>query len=194
MSTAALTKSTLLPTSSATYLYRLQTQNMTPSSTGDSPRSATGGPVGRHPQQQHFSMPTRDTFAIDVPSPQLAAINGAALKSPTSLKTQRTPSFSREGILGSAQKARNLSQSSENRPDTIITNGVHKAPSIDDDSSNPLKRRNTDAGVDYPRRRATIAVRIPPRSSVLTWERADELQGLLTAFALSVRGVPVAKI
>ena len=31
--------------------------------------------------------------------------------------------------------------------------------SADDDSSNPLKRRATDNGVDYPRRRATIAVR-----------------------------------
>lgn len=27
-----------------------------------------------------------------------------------------------------------------------------------DDGINPLKRRSTDAGIDYPRRRATIAV------------------------------------
>lgn len=28
----------------------------------------------------------------------------------------------------------------------------------DEDSGNPLKRKSTDGGVDYPRRRATIAV------------------------------------
>jgi len=153
MSTAALTQSTVLPVTSATKLFRLQTLNMTPSSTGDSPRSATGN-AGRP-----FTMPSRDTFTVEVPSPQLSAVtNGNPIKSPISLKTQRTPSFSREGILGSAQKARNLSQSSENRPDGV-PNGVHKAPSVGEESSNPLKRRNTDAGVDYPRRRATIAVR-----------------------------------
>lgn len=84
-------------------------------------------------------------------------VNGIhPLKSPASLKTQRTPSFSRDGLIGSAHKARNMSQSSDHRPDAL-TNGVHKPSS--DEGSNPLKRRNTDAGVDYPRRRATIAVR-----------------------------------
>jgi hypothetical protein len=146
---ALLLQSTILPATSATKLLRLQTYNMTPSSTGDSPRSATGTGVRPYP------LSSRD-FSIEVPSPQLTAVvtNGANLKSPTSLKTQRAPSFSREGILGSAQKARNLSQSSENRPEAA--NGINKAPS--DEGSNPLKRRNTDAGVDYPRRRATIAV------------------------------------
>ena len=86
-----------------------------------------------------------------------AATNGTnPLKSPTSIKSARTPSFSREGILGSAQKARNLSQTSEPRSETAL-NGSMK-PGADDDS-NPLKRRATDNGVDYPRRRATIAVR-----------------------------------
>lgn len=59
-------------------------------------------------------------------------------------------------MLSSAQKPRHLSQSSENRTDTM-TNGTQKLPS--DEGSNPLKRRNTETGVDYPRRRATIAVR-----------------------------------
>lgn len=99
-------------------------------------------------------MPSRDGFSIEIPSPQLNPTNGNVLKSPTSLKSGRAPSFSREGILGSAQKARNLSQSSDNRPDT---NGNQHS---DDGSINPLKRRNTGAdSVDYPRRRATIAVR-----------------------------------
>jgi len=75
------------------------------------------------------------------------------LKSPTSLKAARAPSFSREGILGAAQKTRNLAQPSDSRLD----NGSQQVTS--DDGMNPLKRRNTDAGVDYPRRRATIAVR-----------------------------------
>jgi hypothetical protein len=111
---------------------------------------------------RQYPLPNRD-FTVEIPSPQLAAgSNGAnLLKSPNSLKAAaaaaaaRTPTFSREGILGSAQKARNLSQSSDNRPDSI-SNGIPKSTS--EESINPLKRRNTDAAVDYPRRRATIAV------------------------------------
>ncbi|KAK3990039.1 hypothetical protein QBC44DRAFT_74285 [Cladorrhinum sp. PSN332] len=132
---------------------------MSPSSNGDSPHSSTAtmtaaagiNVVGR------FPIPQRD-FTVEIPSPHIvASSNGiSALKSPTSLKSNRTPSFSREGILGSAQKARNLSQSSENRPES---NGMQKVPS-DEGSVNPLKRRNTDAGVDYPRRRATIACEV----------------------------------
>jgi len=128
---------------------------MSPSSTGDSPQSAVGAPTPAVPRA--YPLPTRDTFSIDVPSPQLVVGNGmGALKSPTVIKTQHNPGFTREGILGAAQKARNMSQSSsETRPSEA--NGLQKLPS-DDDGINPLKRRNTDAGVDYPRRRATIAV------------------------------------
>ncbi|KAK0722183.1 hypothetical protein B0T26DRAFT_641723 [Lasiosphaeria miniovina] len=133
---------------------------MSPSSNGDSPLSATGtmtATISANIMRQ-FAMPSRD-FSLEIPSPQLlASTNGVnALKSPTSLKSARTPSFSREGILGSAQKARDLSQSSENRQDNG-TNGLNKTSS--DEGSNPLKRRNTDAGLDYPRRRATIACEV----------------------------------
>jgi hypothetical protein len=107
---------------------------------------------------RQFPLPNRD-FSVDIPTPQLSAgSNGAnVLKSPNSLKAaaRSANNFSREGILGSAQKARNLSQSSDNRPDTM-SNGIPKSTS--EESINPLKRRNTDAAVDYPRRRATIAV------------------------------------
>ena len=124
---------------------------MSPSSTGDSPLSAGAASNSGRP----FPLPSRENFSIEVPSPQLnPATNGSSLKSPTSVKAQRTASFSREGILGSAQKARNLSQTSEIRTEQV--NGMQKAPS--DEGINPLKRRNTDATVDYPRRRATIAV------------------------------------
>lgn len=151
---AAPTESTTLTAISATKL-RLHTNKMSPSSTGDSPHSASGGTASA---VRPYPIPSRENFTIEVPSQQLTSgTNGTnAIKSPTSLKGARTPSFSREGILGSAQKARNLSQSSENRPDAG-QNGTKQEPS--DDGSNPLKRRNTDAGVDYPRRRATIAVR-----------------------------------
>jgi hypothetical protein len=133
-------------------------EGMSPSSNGDSPLSVgtmTGAASANVVRQ--FPLPNRD-FTIEIPSPQLAASsNGVhSLKSPTSLKSARTPSFSREGILGSAQKARNLSQSSENRPEHV-SNG-HQTVHSDEGSINPLKRRNTDATVDYPRRRATIAV------------------------------------
>ncbi|KAK4109867.1 hypothetical protein N656DRAFT_838707 [Canariomyces notabilis] len=134
---------------------------MSPSSNGDSPHSATATMTGATNAAvvRPFPLPNRD-FSVEIPSPQLgAATNGAnTLKSPTSLKSARTPSFSREGILGSAQKARNLSQTAENRPENA-TNGIPKSQS-DVESINPLKRRNTDAGVDYPRRRATIACEV----------------------------------
>ncbi|KAK4193769.1 hypothetical protein QBC35DRAFT_371794 [Podospora australis] len=130
---------------------------MSPSSTGDSPHSSTATmTAAASASVVRFPITNRD-FTVEIPSPQLlASTNGVnTLKSPNSLKAGRTPSFSREGILGSAQKARNLSQSSDNRPES---NGMQKAPS--DEGINPLKRRNTDAGVDYPRRRATIACEV----------------------------------
>lgn len=132
---------------------------MSPSSTGDSPRSATATATSR------FPMPTRDSFTIDVPAGALSSVtNGAvnSIKSPTAIKTQRAASFSREGILGAAQKARNLSQPNDTRSDSLL-GGNHKGQQSDDgSSSNPLKRRNPDSTPDYPRRRATIAVRPGP--------------------------------
>lgn len=134
---------------------------MSPSSNGDSPLSVgtmTGGGVHGNLVRQ-FPVPNRD-FTIEIPPPQhiIASSNGVhALKSPSTLKSARPPNFSREGILGSAQKARNLSQSSDNRPDSV-SNDIKTQSG--DEGMNPLKRRNTgaDTGVDYPRRRATIAV------------------------------------
>ena len=133
------------------------------SSPDASPTSASGG--GRT-----FSM-SRDKFTIDIPSPRLQLqtngnghINGnGTLNSPNPLKSpnaRRVQNFSREGILGSAQKARNLSQSSGDRES--MTNGLNQNRQPSDDGINPLKRRSTDAGIDYPRRRATIAVRFLP--------------------------------
>lgn len=147
-----------MPITSATALRSIRTFNMTPSSTSDSPHSGAGGMTATSQPAARYPLPSREGFSIEIPSPQLNAINGGnALKSPTSLKSARAQSFSREGILGSAQKARNLSQSSDNRPETL-SNGMQNGQS-DDGSINPLKRRNTSAEVDYPRRRATIAVR-----------------------------------
>lgn len=122
---------------------------MSSSSPEPSPTSATGG--------RHFSM-SRDKFAIDLPSPRLQLNTNGTLHSPNPLKSptsRRLQNFSRESILGSAQKARNLSHSSADR-DSIVSSLQNKQDS--DSGTNPLKRRNTDAGVDYPRRRATIAV------------------------------------
>ena len=143
---------------------------------------------------RQYPLPTRD-FTIEIPSPQLApSTNGAnSIKSPSTLKSARTPSFSREGILGSAQKARNLSQSSDNRPDNDSNGLLQKAPS-EEGSINPLKRRNTDAAVDYPRRRATIAVRHhhPALTRVVCnccWEK---WRGGADQFA--VRGLPFKKV
>ncbi|KAK8090587.1 C6 finger domain-containing protein [Apiospora phragmitis] len=134
----------------------LQPSKLSPSSTGDSPHSIGGASSTGRP----YPLPSRDSFSIEVPSPQLKPVNGSTLKSPTSAKVQKTSGFSREGILGSAQKARNLSQSSEVRSDPYTTvNGMSKGSS-DEGTINPLKRRNTDATVDYPRRRATIACEV----------------------------------
>ncbi|KAL2200580.1 hypothetical protein P885DRAFT_28372 [Corynascus similis CBS 632.67] len=135
---------------------------MSPSSNGDSPHSVTATMTAAASATvvRQYPLPNRD-FTVEIPSPQQlsAGSNGAnTIKSPNSLKAARTPNFSREGILGSAQKARNLSQSSDNRPEAIA-NGIPKS-AASEESVNPLKRRNTDAAVDYPRRRATIACEV----------------------------------
>lgn len=114
-----------------------------------------------------FSM-SREKFNIDIPSPRLQLLtngNGNGLNSPhlSSPKTINSPNgrrfqnFTREGILGSAHKARNLSQSSGDR-ESIANSILRQNGNNTDDGINPLKRRSTDAGLDYPRRRATIAV------------------------------------
>lgn len=116
---------------------------------------------------------SRDQFSIEMPMPHLTlTTNGNgnsnntshnahnSLNSPNPVKSpnaRRVAHFSREGILGSAQKARNLSQSSGERES--MSNGLQNGNGQSgDDGTNPLKRRSTDGGVDYPRRRATIAV------------------------------------
>lgn len=111
-------------------------------------------------------MPTQAGFGIDVPVPVTAgplnpASNGAVnstVKSPSALK-QRAASFGRDGFFGAAQKARNFSQTSDSRPDIMAGSNQAQTPS-DEGTINPLKRRAPDSSsVDYPRRRATIAVR-----------------------------------
>ncbi|EKJ74923.1 hypothetical protein NXS19_008630 [Fusarium pseudograminearum] len=122
---------------------------MSPSSTGESAHSISINSA------RPFTVPARDSFALDLPMSSLATMSAdASLKSPISYKNQRTPSFS----MVTSQKARHLSQSSDNnRPDNM-SNGGQKVSS--DEGSNPLKRRNTETGVDYPRRRATIACEV----------------------------------
>ncbi|KAJ4138301.1 hypothetical protein NW768_002123 [Fusarium equiseti] len=129
---------------------------MSPSSTGESVHSISINSA------RPFTVPARDTFSLELPissMSSLAAMSAdTSLKSPVSYKNQRTPSFSREAMLSTSQKARHLSQSSDNtRPDNM-SNGAQKVSS--DEGSNPLKRRNTETGVDYPRRRATIACEV----------------------------------
>ncbi|KAL1876576.1 hypothetical protein Daus18300_002820 [Diaporthe australafricana] len=129
---------------------------MSPSPTGGSPHSTTATATAS--AVRPFPVPTRDNFSIDMPTPLMTATNGTgALKSPTAVKNQRHGSFSRDGVLGPPQKARHLSQSSDNRPEPM---SVSMQKDDSEDSVNPLKRRNTDAGVDYPRRRATIACEV----------------------------------
>ncbi|CAK7211851.1 hypothetical protein SCUCBS95973_001264 [Sporothrix curviconia] len=145
-------------------------------------------------------------FILDIPSPGSSGGGGGGgggLISPTAdIKSQRTPSFSRDSILGSAQKARNMSTQSSGSDMTLGAsaggsgagagfgtsgssnanaknaggNNMSGLSSVDvklnggalvndpsgDDSINPLKRRNTETGggVDYPRRRATIACEV----------------------------------
>lgn len=102
-----------------------------------------------------FTM-SSEKFTLDLPSPLLSnagsePLVSPPLKSPTGRMTQ---TFGRDGVLGSAKKARNLSQSSDRDSIFGLPNGQNS-----DDGQNPLKRRSTEAGMDYPRRRATIAVR-----------------------------------
>ncbi|CAG8982045.1 hypothetical protein HYALB_00013836 [Hymenoscyphus albidus] len=127
---------------------------MSNSSAENSPTSASGG--------RAFSISTDGKFSIDMTSPRLQVNTNGGLPSPSlnplkSPNSRRMAGFSREGILGSAQKARNLSQSSGDREPITNSNGNRQ---FDDDGITPMKRRNTDAGIDYPRRRATIACEI----------------------------------
>lgn len=132
--------------------FEIQPSIMSNSSAENSPTSASGG--------RHFSISTDGKFTMDVPSPRLQVNTNGGLASPNlnpikSPTARRMTGFSREGIIGSAQKARNLSQSSGDRESMTNGNGNRQ---LSDDGINPLKRRSTDAGIDYPRRRATIAV------------------------------------
>ncbi|KAJ5040604.1 uncharacterized protein L3040_006253 [Drepanopeziza brunnea f. sp. 'multigermtubi'] len=133
---------------------------MSSTSPEPSPASATG-------RSRTFSI-SRDKLKIDIPSPRLALLTNSngntteneALHSPNPLKSpnsRRMQILARDGILGSGQKVRNLSQSSGDREPVI--NGAQHRPNSDD-GIDPLKRRITDAGIDYPRRRATIACEI----------------------------------
>ncbi|CAG7563937.1 unnamed protein product [Fusarium equiseti] len=129
---------------------------MSPSSTGESVHSISINSA------RPFTVPARDTFSLELPISSMSSLAtmsaDTSLKSPVTYKNQRTPSFSREAMLSTSQKARHLSQSSDNtRPDNM-SNGAQKVSS--DEGSNPLKRRNTETGVDYPRRRATIACEV----------------------------------
>ena len=155
---------------------------MSPSPTGDSPPSATNPSAPRQ-----FPLSGREAFTVEVPSATLTAItNGAGMagiKSPSDLKSQRNnTSFSRDGILGAAHKARTMSQ--QNAIDISANGSTGSASKSGDDidNLNPLKRRNTDVGVDYPRRRATIAV------------RHSVLPGVTKLTALTVRSVPFEKV
>lgn len=125
---------------------------MSPSPTGDSP------PTALNHSTRPFPIPSRKSFHVDVPGASLIS-NGASLglKSPSDLAPQRAASFSRDGMLGATGAGRPVGSSQAALTDSLL-NGLAKSSS--DEGSNPLKRRNTDVGVDYPRRRATIAVSI----------------------------------
>ncbi|KAH7189497.1 uncharacterized protein B0J16DRAFT_116214 [Fusarium flagelliforme] len=129
---------------------------MSPSSTGESVHSISINSA------RPFTVPARDTFSLELPISSMSSLAtmsaDTSLKSPVSYKNQRTPSFSREAMLSTSQKARHLSQSSDNTRLDNMSNGAQKVSS--DEGSNPLKRRNTETGVDYPRRRATIACEV----------------------------------
>ncbi|KAL3419867.1 hypothetical protein PVAG01_08366 [Phlyctema vagabunda] len=132
--------------------------------------SPEGSPISAAAHGRSFSM-SREKFTIDLPSSHLSLVTkgNGAMPSPTlkSPSARRAAGFARDGILGSAQKARNLSQSSADRES--VTNGLQNRQNGSDDGINPLKRRSTEAAVDYPRRRATIA----PKCKLCTELGAD---------------------
>lgn len=118
--------------------------------TGDSSHLATGT------FDQQFVVPSRKSFDVEIPSASLATLpNGIASIQSTSQKASRSRNLTRDSIRGSAEVNRASSNPPDHRLDDM-SNGGQKGPS--EEASNPLKRRNVDSGVDYPRRRATIAV------------------------------------
>ncbi len=127
--------------------------------------------------QSFATIAPHDTFALDMPSPlgdgsgsNANANDSGLLPSPTlGIKGGRLTSvFGREMPNGGGRMPgpADTAQAPPPPAPTIARddklNGSLADPS--DDGINPLKRRNTDVGgVDYPRRRATIAVGLVPR-------------------------------
>lgn len=127
--------------------------------TGDSSHSIGGA------FDQQFVVPSRKSFDVEIPSASLATLpNGIASIQPTGQKVSRSRNLTRDSIIGTAEVNGGFSNPPDHSLDDM-SNGGQKGPN--EDASNPLKRRNVDSSVDYPRRRATIAVcytKLPIRS------------------------------
>ena len=119
----------------------------TSNSTG-SPKDTKDGPVSA-------KSATRRKFSISIPS-RTANGNLPSLKTPThaGLKSPDESYNSSDGILGSNKsgRRRGLSLSSADQDTVMAESNDNETETV-----NPRKRGSTDT-VDYPRRRATIAV------------------------------------
>ena len=136
-------------------------------STG-SPKDTTDRPASAKPT-------SRRKFSITIPS---RATNGnlASLKTPThaGLKSPDEAYNSSDGVPAKNGRRRGLSNSSADQ-DTIMAD-LNENEVVE--AINPRKRGSTDT-VDYPRRRATIAVRY----------RMDQVAGQTQLTAYSARSV-----
>jgi hypothetical protein len=121
--------------------------------------SGNGSPRSDIFHNYHYNM--HDNFSIDLPSPSLTASSQGTMKTPSMLSPpeKRSLTFARDGILG-AQKVRKLSRTSSDRDVMQYRKAPsnNKKSSDSDDGFSSLKRKTPESGIDYPRRRATIAV------------------------------------
>lgn len=112
----------------------------------------------------------KPSFSIAIPhiSDTASVTSNGSMKTPINgLRSPLLGDLGADGILGgSLGRSRTMSVSSLDQPDLAV-DGIDIPTS--DPRPNPKKRPSTDA-LEYPRRRATIAVSMDsdPRSAVLT--------------------------
>jgi hypothetical protein len=102
--------------------------------------------------------PSSRGFSISVPPTSESPVeNGYGdLKTPTRPMKSPNGSFNADGIFGNGRGQRNSMTQSDTERENAVEDGMELGPSHET-RPNPKKRPSSDA-IEYPRRRATIAV------------------------------------
>ena len=142
---------------SPTFLPRLQNTHQAPSSPMATVTMTTHGTVS--PSETFKTTARKRKFSISIPA---RAVNGhiSSLPSASSLRSNADESYnsgSEEDTNNSIRRRGGSTASSTDQDTQIANTSDHQS----DTTSNPRKRGSPDHALDYPRRRATIAVSFP---------------------------------